>query len=158
MNQRRIIHREIEASLPRYDEWKMNPRSVRDTTGAYLEILEPAIQKYVDGLIPPERECIEYYLAGIKPHAVLGMSKVKRHKVTRADLHKWLIGNGEEWGLVNTMFKIFVRNAAYCPFCHGGPRYNGSGIHPKLSGNVCDHKERWEVEELMDARNRETLK
>lgn len=150
MQVRRRIYKDIERALPRYDEWKMHPREVDPTTGAYLETLGPAVERYVDGLIPPEKDCVEFYLAGIKPHVVLQMRKVKRQGVTREDLRKWLIGDSEDWGLLQTMFKIFARNANFCPFCHGGPRYNGSSPHPKLSGTVCPHEGIWAEQEMKE--------
>ena len=150
MQVRRRIYKDIERALPRYDEWKMRPREVDPTAGAYLETLAPAVEKYVDGLIDPEKSAVEYYLAGIKPHAVLHMRKVEREGVTREDLNRWLVGDSTHWGLLQTMFRIFASRAAFCPFCHGGPRYNGSSPHPKLSGTVCPHPEIWLEQEMKE--------
>lgn len=150
MQIRRRIYTDIERALPKYDEWKMRPREVDPTTGAYLETLGPAVEKYVDGLVDPEKTAVEYYLAGIKPHAVLRMRKVKREGVTREDLRKWIVGDRDDWGLLLTMFKIFTRNANFCPFCHGGPRYSGNSPHPKLTGSVCPHPEMWLEQEMKE--------
>lgn len=150
MQAKRQIYKEIEASLPRFDEWKMHPKSVPAPAGVYLEMLEQPLERYVDGLVSPEKDCIEYYLAGIKPHAVLGMRKMKREGVTRADMNRWLVGDSTQWGLLQTMFRIFAARMNYCPFCHGGPRYNGSSPHPKLSGSVCPHESLWAEQEMKE--------
>lgn len=152
MTVKRKIYKDIESSLPRYDQWKMNPRAVPATEGAYLEMLGPAVERYVDGLVDPEKTAVEYYLAGIKPHAVLAMSKIQRAKVTRADLRKWLFGDADDWGLIITMFRIFTSRMEFCPFCHGAKWSSGGSPHPRVNGNPCPHQEMWLEQEMKEGK------
>lgn len=145
MQTKQLINKQLEDSLSQYDQWKLDPHAVPSVAGAYLEILAPAIERYVDGLASPEKDVIELIVGGISFKNIAKLRKIRAMNVMLEDIHQY------EWEFRKWMFRICLQQLFnFCPFCHSGPRWNGASPNPKLSGTVCPHKEMREMERIAE--------
>lgn len=150
---KKAIHDAICAALPHYREWKAG-MPVPELAKPYLELLDPVISGYVDGLTPLEREAADYYLSGWTIDRMLKLNFFVKASVNRYTLRKWLYGtweDGEPVGLVTVMTQAFIqRHSEHCEFCNR-TRFGDGSIHPKMSGTTCPHREIREAEEAKEA-------
>jgi len=147
MQTKQLINKQLEDSLSQYDQWKLDPHAVPSVAGAYLEILAPAIERYVDGLASPEKDVIELIVGGISFKNIAKLRKIRAMNVMLEDIHQY------EWEFRKWMFRICLQQLFnFCPFCHSGPRWSGTSPHPKVNGSVCDHQARWWAEEMKEGK------
>ena len=143
MQVRRLINEQLEDSLCQYDKWKLQPHAVSSIAGVYLEILSPAIERYIDGLTSPEKEVVELIVSGLSLMRIPQVRYIRAAGVTLNDVH------GIEWEFRKWMLRICANQLLnFCPFCHGAKWSSGGSPHPRLSGTVCPHKELEEIEKL----------
>lgn len=140
---RKAVHEAICRSLPHYREWKSG-MPVPELAKPYLELLDPVISGYVDGLTPLEREGVDYFLSNWSIDRILKLNYFVKASVNRYTLKKWIYGTweaGEPIGLVTIMTQAFIqRHADHCEFCNR-TRFGDGSIHPKTSATVCPHRE-----------------
>ena len=150
---KKAIYDAICAALPHYREWKAG-HPVPELAKPYLELLDPVISGYVDGLTPLEREGVDYFLSNWTIDRILKLNFFTKAGVNRHTLKKWIYGtweDGEPTGLVTVMTQVFIqRHAEHCEFCNR-TRFGDGSIHPKVNGTVCPHRELQEEQEAKEA-------
>lgn len=115
---------------------------------AYLEALEEqsVVANYVLGLKELEHKAVTMYLDGKRVRAIRKAEVFKKNDISLGQIQVWIYGDREQFGLVNTMFGVFMRQASFCPFCHDQKRWGDGGYQKRLHGSVCPHREMWEEE------------
>lgn len=146
---RQLVYEHLQEALLYYSRYKCGD-GVPHLFRAYLETLEEerAVESYVTGLTRYEHKAVSMYLAGKRVESIRGSEPFRREGISMHDIRKWIYGDREQFGLVNTMFGIVMRRASFCPFCHDQKRFGGGGVREKLHGTVCPHREIWEKERL----------
>jgi len=148
--QRQLVYRHIQEALHFYSKYKKG-ESVPHVFKAYLDVFEEesAIYNYTLGLKSYELRAVLHYLDGKRPEQIAASSDFASKGIQINDIRIWVFGNREVFGLVNTMFGVFMKQANFCPFCHDSKRFGDKTYVPKHSGTVCPHREMWE-EEMME--------
>lgn len=147
---RKAIHDAICRSLPHYREWKAN-MPVPELAKPYLELLDPHVSNYLGALDRLEEDACDYYLSGWNVSRIVKLNYFVKARVDTWTVKKWLFGNREYDGLVNTMMHVFVKlYGEDCPFC-SRDRFGDGSIHPKMSGTICPHRAMWDAEEAKEA-------
>lgn len=148
MQVRQLISKHVEESVPQHDTWKLDPHAVTGTTRAYLEILAPVIEAYINGLVPPEKDVIDLIIAGKSRRNIGKLHKIQKAGVTGEEIRKY------EYEFMRYMIRacVWQLSKPFCPFCHGGLRWNGSSPHPRLFGIVCPHVEIWQEQEMEEGK------
>lgn len=150
---KKAIHEAICKSLPHYREWKSGA-PVPELAKPYLELLDPVISGYVDGLTPLERKAVNDFLSNWSIDRILKLNYFAKANVNRYTVRTWVYGtweDGEPTGLVTVMTQAFItQHADFCPFCNRD-RFGDGSIHPKLSGTTCPHREMWLEAEAKEA-------
>ena len=144
---RQLIYQHLQEALLYFSRYKRG-ESVPPLFRAYMETLEEerVIENYVMGLTLLEHKAVSMYLDGKRVEAIRGSEIFMRKKVSLNDIRVWIFGNREQFGLVNTMFVVFLRKASFCPFCHDQKRWGDGTHHERTHGSVCPHREMWEAE------------
>jgi len=107
---RQLIHAHIQEALLYFSRYKRG-EGVPHLFRAYLETLEEerAIENYVLGLRLFEHKAVSMYLDGKRIEAIRGSEIFRRKGVSTNDIRIWIYGNREQFGLVNSMFGVFMR-------------------------------------------------
>lgn len=144
---RQLVHQHIQEALLYFSRFKRG-EGVPPLFKAYLDTFEEerAIENYVLGLRLYEHKAVSMYLDGKRVEAIRRGKVFKRNGVSTNDIRVWIFGNREQFGLVNTMFGVFMRKASFCPFCHDQKRWSGGEYRRRTHGTVCPHREMWEAE------------
>ena len=144
---RQLVHRQIQEALHYYSKYKKGV-AVPHLFKAYLDVLEEdsAIYNYTLGLNSYEHKVVTMYLDEQRPEQIAGSREFKSKNISINDIRIWIFGNREVFGLVNTMFSVFMKQSNFCPFCHDSKRFGNKSYVPKHSGTVCPHREMWEQE------------
>ncbi len=146
---KKLVYNHIEEALLHYGSW-VGGEALPKMFYPYLEALETpgAISGYVGGLKSFEKKAVGLYLHGNRVGRIAADKFLVKNGVKHNEIRMWVYGNKEQFGLVNTMFHAFMKQAEFCPFCHDTKRRGAGGYFPRLSGNVCPHRELWEMEKL----------
>ena len=144
---RQLIYRHIQEALLFYSKYKKG-EEVPHLFRAYLDTLEEdsVVYNYSLGLKSYEQKAVSMYLDGLRPEQIAQGQEFKSKNISLNDIRIWIFGNREVFGLVNTMFGVFMKQANFCPFCHDSKRSGNKSYVPKHSGTVCPHREMWEAE------------
>lgn len=144
---RQLIYRHIQEALLFFSRYKRG-NGIPPLFRAYLDTLEEerAVENYVLGLKLLERKAVSMYLAGKRVEAIRGSRIFEDKGVSLNDIRVWIFGDREQFGLVNTMFGVFMRKASFCPFCHDQKRRGDGTYRERTHGSVCPHREMWEAE------------
>ena len=146
---RQLVYRHIQEALLFYSKFKKG-EGVPHLFKAYLDTLEEdsVIQNYQLGLKSFELRAVILYLEGLRPEQIAKHTDFKSKNIALNDIRIWIYGNREVFGLINTMFGVFIKQSRFCPFCHDSKRYGDKSYVPKHSGTVCPHREMWEEEAM----------
>ena len=117
----------------------------------YLQVLEPAIEGYLYGRWGVEQDVIDLWLDGLDDVRILKFCKTLDPNLTLKDVRVWIYGDGEQYGLLNTMCEAFMADADFCPFCMDQKGRGDRSVKPKLYGTTCPHAELWEHQRLQES-------
>lgn len=144
---KQMIQDRIAEALSHYYAWKTGGK-VPDLCLPYLDILDTHVQAYRTGLGRMEEDAVDYFLHGWSIERIAESSTFTKAGISIYTIRRFVFGTRGYEGLVSTMIKVFMQQAAdFCPFCHDKTATGkDKGFHPKLSGTVCPHKEMMEGE------------
>jgi len=144
---RQLVHAHLQEALLYFSRYKRG-EGVPHLFRAYLDTLEEerAVENYVLGLRLFEHKAVSMYLDGKRVEAIRGSEIFRRKGISTNDIRIWIFGNREQFGLVNSMFGVFMKKARFCPFCHDQKRYGDVTYRERIHGSMCPHREMWEAE------------
>lgn len=146
---RRLIYEHIQEALLSYSRYKRG-EAVPHLLKAYLDTLEEqsVVEYYVLGLRLLEHKTVNMYLGGKRVEAIKKVEILAKNSVSMNQIRVWIYGDREQFGLVNTVFEVFMRQASFCPFCHDQKRWGDGSYQKRVHGSVCPHREMWEEERM----------
>jgi len=146
---KQLVYQHIQEALLHYSCYKRG-EGVPHLLKAYLDTLEEqsVISNYVLGLKRLEHKAVTMYLDGKRVQAIRKLEIFTKQSVSINQIRVWIYGDREQFGLVNTMYGVFMRQANFCPFCHDQKRWGDGAYQKRLHGSVCPHREMWEEERM----------
>mgnify|MGYP006908245236 CR=1 FL=1 len=144
---RHVVYQQIQEALLYYSRYKAGA-GVPHLFKAYLDTFEEqaVVCNYVLGLKSLEQKAVKMYLDGKRVEAIARAKCFVENATPVNDIRIWVFGNRENFGLVNTMYNVFMKQSRFCPFCHDQKRWGDGYYQKRVHGSVCPHREIWEAE------------